>query len=169
MLTTNVDGQVRRAFAPERTWLFQGDLAFLQCGQPCCDELWSADAFVRRALNCPRCGWLMAPWVRDETFLEGSFWRAQRRRYEAFVRDALSSGARVLFLELGVGGMTPGVIELPFWDMTARNDNAFYLRVNYGKAGEPRQLGERSLTVCADIADVMDRVCALLGAREEER
>ena len=185
VLTTNVDGQVRRAFAPERTWLFQGDLAFLQCSQPCCDELWSADAFVRRALDamgkdgvsapsellprCPRCGWLMAPWVRDETFLEGSFWCAQRRRYETFVRDALSSGGRVLFLELGVGGMTPGVIELPFWDMTARNGNAFYLRVNYGKAGEPRQLGERSHTVCADIADVMDRMCALLGAREEKR
>lgn len=185
VLTTNVDGQVRRAFAPERAWLFQGDLAFLQCSQPCCDELWSADAFVRRALDamgedgvsvpsellprCPRCGWLMTPWVRDETFLEGSFWQAQRRRYEAFVSDALSSGGRVLFLELGVGGMTPGVIELPFWDMTARNDNAFYLRVNVGKVGEPRQLGERSLTVCADIADVMDRMCALLGAREEGR
>ena len=185
VLTTNVDGQVRRAFAPERAWLFQGDLAFLQCSQPCCDELCSADAFVRRALDamgeagvsvpsellprCPRCGWLMTPWVRDETFLEGSFWQAQRRRYEAFVSDALSSGGRVLFLELGVGGMTPGVIELPFWDMTARNDNAFYLRVNVGKVGEPRQLGERSLTVCADIADVMDRMCALLSAREEGR
>ena len=80
-----------------------------------------------------------------------------------------ADGGRVLFLELGVGGMTPGVIELPFWDMTAHNDNAFYLRVNVGKVGEPRQLGERSLTVCADIADVMDRMCALLGAREEER
>ena len=185
VLTTHVDGQVRRAFAPERAWLFQGDLAFLQCSQPCCDELCSADAFVRRALDamgeagvsvpsellprCPRCGWLMTPWVRDETFLEGSFWQAQRRRYEAFVSDALSSGGRVLFLELGVGGMTPGVIELPFWDMTARNDNAFYLRVNVGKVGEPRQLGERSLTVCADIADVMDRMCALLSAREEGR
>ena len=111
----------------------------------------------------------MTPWVRDNTFLEGSFWQAQRQRYEGFVRDALSSGGRVLFLELGVGGMTPGVIELPFWDMTARNDNAFYLRVNVGKVGEPRQLGERSLTVCADIADVMDRMCALLGAREEGR
>ena len=185
VLTTNVDGQVRRAFPDARTWLFQGDLAFLQCGQPCCDELLPADAFVRRALDamgedgvsvppellprCPRCGWLMAPWVRDETFLEGSFWRAQRRGYETFVRDALSSGGRVLFLELGVGGMTPGVIELPFWDMTAHNDNAFYLRINYGKAGEPRQLGERSHTVCADIADVMDRMCVLLGAREEKR
>ena len=74
----------------------------------------------------------------------------------------------MLFLELGVGGMTPGVIELPFWDMTARHENAFYLRVNLGKAGEPRQLGERSLTVCADIADVTERLCALLGAWEEE-
>ena len=54
--------------------------------------------------------------------------------------------------------MTPSIIELPFWDMTRRNPNAFYLRVNKGKASEPRQLMGRSLTVTGDIADVMARL-----------
>ena len=34
-------------------------------------------------------------------------------------------------------------------------------------AGEPRQLGERSLTICADIADAMDALCAVLGIHEK--
>ena len=181
VLTTNVDGQVRRAFPEARTWLFQGDLAFLQCAQPCCDVLWPAEPVARRILEamgsegvaapaellprCPHCGWLMAPWVRDETFLEGSFWQGQRGRYEAFVSQALASGGRVLFLELGVGGMTPGVIELPFWRMTERYNNAFYLRVNKGKVSEPVQLGARSLTVCADIARVTDDLATRLGGK----
>lgn len=185
VLTTNVDGQVRRAFPEERVWLFQGDLAFLQCAQPCCEELWPAEPAARRILEamgsegvaapvellprCPRCGWLMVPWVRDETFLEGSLWREQRGRYEAFVSRAFSSGGRVLFLELGVGGMTPAVIELPFWRMTERHESAFYLRINKGKEGEPAQLGDRSLTVCADIARVMDDLSARLGGGERSQ
>lgn len=174
VLTTNVDSQVRRAFPREHVWLFQGDFGFLQCSQPCCDELVPAvDAVVPilAALGadgvsapsellprCPECGWLMAPWVRDEGFLEGEAWLDGKRRYERFVSEALDSGGRVVFLELGVGGMTPSVIELPFWDMTRKNPNAFYLRVNVGKASEPRQLEGRSLTVTGDIADVMDRL-----------
>ena len=171
VLTTNVDGQVRRAFPEGRVWQFQGDFGFLQCGQPCCDELVPAGPVAAGILDamgpdgvaapadllprCPHCGWLGAPWVRDEGFLEGSAWREGRRRYERFVTGALSGARRVLFWELGVGGMTPSIIELPFWDMTRKNENAFYLRVNKGKASEPRQLGGRSLTVTADIADVM--------------
>ena len=185
VLTTNVDGQVRRAFPEERTWLFQGDLSLLQCAQPCCDEVWPALPRARRILEamgpegvaapsellprCPHCGWLMVPWVRDATFLEGSLWRGQRGRYEAFTSRALASGGRVVFLELGVGGMTPAVIELPFLDMTARNGNAFYLRINKGKVGEPAQLGERSLTVCADIARVMDDISARWGGEGRNR
>ena len=183
VLTTNVDGQVRRAFPDARTWLFQGDFAFLQCSQPCCVELWPAGPYVKEMLDamgedgvsvpsellprCPRCGWLMAPWVRDEAFLEGSLWQAQRRRYEAFVSSALKGSGRVVFLELGVGGMTPSIIELPFWDMVARHDNASLIRINTGKRAEPRHLGERSLTICADIADAMDALCAVLVIHEK--
>lgn len=117
--------------------------------------------------RCPHCGWLMTPWVRDETFLEGSYWNSQRTRYEQFVSHALKHGKHVLFLELGVGGMTPSVIELPFWDMTAHNNNACYLRINKGKVSEPRQLNKRSLTVSADIAEAITRICTYLDVLKE--
>lgn len=31
---------------------------------------------------------------------------------------------RILFLELGVGANTPGIIKYPFWQMTMQNPNA---------------------------------------------
>ena len=171
VLTTNIDGQVRRSFPEERVWLFQGDCGWLQCSQPCCDELWESGPFVRLMLDamgeggtcppaetlprCPRCGWLMTPWMRDNGFLEGASWREGKRRYEAFVSRALEGAERVLFLELGVGGMTPSVIEIPFWRMVRANPNAFYLRINLGKVSEPQQLDGRSLTIGGDIARVL--------------
>ncbi|WP_462134775.1 SIR2 family NAD-dependent protein deacylase [Slackia piriformis] len=183
VLTTNIDGQVRRAFPGENVWLFQGDFGFLQCGQPCCDELVPALPVARAMLDamgdgiaapsdllprCPHCGWLRAPWVRDHGFLEGDAWRDGKRRYERFVSDALASGGRVVFLELGVGGMTPSIIEIPFWEMTRTNSNAFYLRVNMGKASEPRQLEGRSLTVTGDIADVFDMLTHQREKKEQD-
>ncbi len=174
VLTTNVDGQARRAFPAERTWLFQGDFGFLQCAQPCCEDL--ADALpAMRAIGaalgadgtaapsellprCPACGWLQVPWVRDDGFVEGGLWQDGKRRYERFVADALETADRVLFLELGVGGMTPSIIEIPFWRMVAGNPNARYLRINKGKAGEPRQIADRSLTVTADLDDALARI-----------
>lgn len=178
VLTTNVDGQVRRAFQSERTWLFQGDFGYLQCCQPCCDRL-SPMAPVADAIlaslgetgtaapnellpRCSRCGWLMEPWVRDERFLEGDVWREARDRYERFVSQALSEAGSVLFLELGVGGMTPSVIEMPFWRMVRANSNASYLRINVGKKGEPLQLEGRSHTVTADISCALDDIAAVM-------
>lgn len=38
--------------------------------------------------------------------------------------------SRVLLLELGVGEMTPGIITLPFWSMTAKLPDAHLLSVN---------------------------------------
>ena len=179
VLTTNIDGQVRRSFPKERTWLFQGDCGRLQCSQPCCDELWESSPAIRRVLDamdadsvrppadalprCPRCGWLMMPWMRDEGFLEGTAWHEGKRRYEAFVSRALGDAGRVLFLELGVGGMTPSVIEIPFWRMVRANSNAFYLRINLGKSSEPQQLGERSLTIGGDIARVLSDLSTSKG------
>lgn len=55
--------------------------------------------------RCPHCGWQLAPWVRNDTFLQGAARREGLRRYECFVRER--GDGRVLLLELGVGEMTP--------------------------------------------------------------
>ena len=88
ILSTNVDTQVEKTFPSERVCNYQGSFAHLQCKQPCCDELFDAGPYVERMLagmagfeirsedvpRCPRCGWQLVPWVRDDTFLQGAAW-----------------------------------------------------------------------------------------------
>ena len=146
ILSTNVDTQVEKTFPTERICNHQGSFAHLQCKQPCCDELFDASPYVERMLagmagfeirsedvpRCPHCGWQLVPWVRDDTFLQGAAWRESLGRYERFVRER--SDRRVLLLELGVGEMTPGIITLPFWSMTAKPPDAHLLSVNISGA-----------------------------------
>ena len=85
--------------------------------------------------RCPRCGWQLVPWVRDDTFLQGAARREGLRRYECFVRER--GDGRVLLLELGVGEMTPGIITLPFWSMAAKLPDAHLLSVNISGGAAP--------------------------------
>lgn len=77
--------------------------------------------------RCPDCGRVLVPWVRDDTFLEGTFWQDSLHRYHSFLRHWImdQSDKKVLLLELGVGEMTPSIIKLPFWELTAKNENVF--------------------------------------------
>lgn len=95
ILTTNVDMQVSRLFSKEQVCTFQGDFGFCQCSQPCHDQIWTNYGLVQRltqALDgvnlpeemvprCPDCGRVLIPWVRDDTFLEGSVWQEGVARY----------------------------------------------------------------------------------------
>ena len=51
----------------------------------------------------------------DDTFAEDEGWQRAAGRYEHFVRR--HRGMHVLYLELGVGYNTPGIIKYPFWQM----------------------------------------------------
>ena len=163
ILSTNVDTQVEKTFSAERICNYQGSFAHLQCKQPCCDELFDASPYVERMLagmagfevrsedvpRCPHCGWQLAPWVRDDTFLQGAAWRESLGRYERFVRER--GYGRVLLLELGVGEMTPGIITLPFWSMTAKLPDAHLLSVNISGGSAPLQLGSKAEAIQADL------------------
>ena len=85
--------------------------------------------------RCPKCGRIMMPWVRDYEFLEGDYWKGSVNRYQNFLKKYLEKekNKKVLFLELGVGDMTPSIIQLPFWKMTASYPNTFYITINLKK------------------------------------
>ena len=167
ILSTNVDIQVEKTFPDERTCNYQGSFAHLQRKQPCCDELFEASPYVERMLagmagfeirsedvpRCPHCGWQLVPWVRDDTFLQGAAWRESLGRYEHFVRER--SDRRVLLLELGVGEMTPGIITLPFWSMTAKLPDAHLLSVNISGGSAPLQLGSKAEAIQADLGALL--------------
>ena len=103
--------------------------------------------------RCPHCGWQLVPWVRDDTFLQGAAWRESIERYESFVRERRDS--RLLFLELGVGEMTPGIITLPFWSMTAKLPDAHLLSINISGDSAPLQLGSKAEAIQADLRTLL--------------
>lgn len=95
----------------------------------------------------------------DNTFVEDAGWHTAQNRYADFLRR--HEGLNILFLELGVGGNTPGIIKYPFWQMTAQNPKAVYTCVNYGEACAPKEIADRSILINADVGEVIK---ALYGA-----
>lgn len=171
VLTTNIDGQFSRTFSEEQICCYQGDFRYFQCSQPCHDQLYENTLAIQEMTlqmqgvripsdlvpRCPECGHMMVPWVRDDTFLEGTKWQECVGRYQHFLYQYLieKTGSKVLLLELGVGEMTPSIIKLPFWEMTAKNETVFYACVNQRRSTVPVHLNGKSMYIAADLADVL--------------
>jgi len=104
--------------------------------------------------RCPVCGKPMTMNLRcDDTFVEDEGWKRAASRYEDFLKK--NKDGRIVFLELGVGGNTPGIIKYPFWNMTYANPNAKYICINKGEAVVPREIEKQSVCVDCDIYEVM--------------
>lgn len=144
VITSNVDGQFAKAgFAPDKLFAVQGDYGQLQCATPCHAQVYDNQAQVRqwRAQQedcripaalvpaCPRCGGRMAMHLRvDQRFVQTTAWREAQQRYATFATQALHG--HTVYLELGVGFNTPGIIRYPFEQMTFRNTHATLIRLN---------------------------------------
>lgn len=89
----------------------------------------------------------------DGTFVEDAGWHLSQGRYADFLAAHKRSG--VLFLELGVGLNTPGVIKYPFWRMTLENKRAFYVSVGLSPVACPPQIESRSLILNEDVGKVV--------------
>ena len=106
---------------------------------------------------CPHCGKPMTMNLRsDDKFVEDEGWLAAEDRYEKFLSE--NAGKRILFLELGVGYNTPGIIKYPFWRMTQANVHAVYACVNLGQAVCPMEIAERSICINDDIDMVIEQL-----------
>lgn len=104
--------------------------------------------------HCPVCGKPMSMNLRcDETFVEDDGWHEAARRYQDFLEK--HKNAKTLFLELGVGGNTPGIIKYPFWNLTYKNKNAFYVSLNMEKEEIPIEIKARSVLIKGDIFDTI--------------
>ena len=172
VLTTNVDHQFQLAgFDKSRLFYTQGDYGLWQCSKPCHDRTYDNEQAVREMIErqqdmripseliprCPVCGAPMTMNLRcDERFVEDEGWHAAQQRYAAFLRE--HAGARLLLLELGVGFNTPGIIKLPFWQMTAENSLACYACINLTDAFCPQELAPRSICIRGDLAQILKQL-----------
>ena len=175
VLTTNVDHQFQLAgFDKKRLFYTQGDYGLWQCSGPCHQKTYDNEAVVKKMVaeqkgrripselvpRCPVCGAPMTMNLRvDDTFVEDAGWHAAARRYEDFLRR--HAGRHILFLELGVGGNTPGIIKYPFWRMTCQNPRAVYACVNLSAAYCPKELRKRTICIEGDIFHMLAQVQAI--------
>ncbi|WP_298535118.1 Sir2 silent information regulator family NAD-dependent deacetylase [uncultured Treponema sp.] len=103
---------------------------------------------------CPVCRKPMTMNLRcDDTFVEDEGWKRAAGRYEDFLNK--NKEGRIVFLELGVGGNTPGIIKYPFWNMTYANPQATYICINKGEAAVPREIEKQSICVNNDIYETL--------------
>ena len=172
VLTTNVDHQFQKAgFDKKRLFYTQGDYGLWQCSVPCHNKTYDNEETVRAMFEqqndmlipselipyCPVCGKPMSMNLRaDDTFVEDEGWHKAAERYNDFIRR--HKGLHILFLELGVGYNTPGIIKVPFWQMTASNTNAVYACVNLGETNCPDAIKKQAICIDADIAGVLRKI-----------
>ena len=103
---------------------------------------------------CPRCGKPMSMNLRsDQTFVEDDGWHQAAERYEKFIQDHKKQ--KIVFLELGVGYNTPGIIKYPFWQMTNTFQHAFYVCLNQSEAYAPEEIRRKSVCMNEDIGEVL--------------
>ena len=178
----------KAGFDKKRLYYTQGDYGLFQCGVPCHDKTYDNEETVRAMVeaqgfqtaadgslylsentipkmtvpdelipHCPKCGKSMTMNLRaDNTFVQDDGWYEAAKRYELFLERHEDDS--VLFLELGVGYNTPGIIKYPFWKMTAENEKAVYACINYGEAYAPDEIKKKSICIDGDIGAVVCRL-----------
>ena len=92
----------------------------------------------------------------DNTFVEDSGWHMAAERYQNFIYQHRE--LKILYLELGVGGNTPGIIKYPFWQMTYNNPSAAYVCINLSEAYIPAEIKEQSICINDDIGDILKQL-----------
>ena len=175
----------RAGFDKARLFYTQGDYGLWQCSEPCHQETYENETTVRKMLaaqgfafqadgtltvpegaalrmtvpaelipRCPRCGKPMSMNLRaDHTFVEDAGWHTHCEAYGQFLEAHREK--KTLFLDLGIGGNTPGIIKVPFMQMTEEWPDATYACLNKGEAFAPVEIWPRSICIDGDIGDAL--------------
>ncbi|MCS5421138.1 NAD-dependent protein deacetylase, SIR2 family [Psychrilyobacter piezotolerans] len=172
IITSNADGQFEKTeFSKERIFAPQGDYAFFQCSEPCSDEIYYNAHMVRTMIDnmispyeidkkdiplCPRCNKPLVPNLRcDNTFVETPHMK-NLGDYKGFINK--NKGKKLLFLELGIGYNTPGLIRYPFEIMTQEFENASLVRINKSDSRLNENLKNKAISLGEDIIKVLEKL-----------
>ncbi|WP_338543763.1 Sir2 silent information regulator family NAD-dependent deacetylase [Paenibacillus tundrae] len=165
VISTNVESQFEKAgFASSSIFEIQGNYGYLQCERGCHDTLYDNEELVKKMVEqtvdckiptnlvpkCPVCGGTMDVNLRiNEYFVQDEQWHMSERMYRSFLQD--SENQNVVYMELGVGFNTPGIIRYPFERMTYHNEHATLIRFNLD---EPAGLAENQHKTIAFTEDM---------------
>ena len=93
--------------------------------------------------------------TREEYFSDIS--DGSLRYYTIGIADPIIEVDQV-YLELGVGYNTLGIIKYPFWQMTNDNPKAVYACLNYNEAFCPKQIEKKSICLEGDAGVILDLI-----------
>ena len=169
VLTTNVESQFWiNGFEDERIFATQGDYGLLQCENACHNKLYpnkdqvfewmdeTEDFKIPSELvpKCPVCGGEMDLNLRkDNFFVEDEKWHEMNRNYSNFLEGV---DGKIVFLEIGVGFNTPGIIRYPFEQMTYDNSDATLIRLNKDYSDAIPQNKEKTISFDENVEDILD-------------
>ncbi len=180
ILTTNQDTQFVKIYKEEQVSEIQGDHRFFQCSMCCHDGTWDAVEPVGEMTlamgegtsiptemipRCPKCGAEAFPWVRGYgNFLQGKRYDGEYEKISGYIQK--NADKKLLFLELGVGRLTPMFIQEPFWSLTHSLPDAYYISVNAEYDFLPEQIEDRGSSILGDIGKVLVDVNAKIKQLE---
>ena len=169
VLTTNVEHQFWiNGFDDERIFAIQGDYGLLQCEKACHDKLYSNKDQVFEWVEktedfkiptdlvpkCPVCGGNMDLNLRkDNYFVEDYKWHEMNKNYSNFLNGI---DGKFVFLEIGVGFNTPGIIRYPFEQMTYNNDEATLIRLNLDYPQAIPENKDKTISFDENVEEIFD-------------
>ena len=86
-------------------------------------------------------------------FLQGRKYDEQYQKISKYIMN--NKEKKILFMELGVGRMTPMFIQEPFWNLTLNLPDAYYIAVNAQYDFLPKDIEEKGMVIKGDIAKVL--------------
>ena len=178
----------KAGFDKKRLFYTQGDYGLFQCSKPCCKKTWDNKEMVRQMIlsqgfviseddaitlpkgqtaamriptellpKCPNCGRPLTMNLRsDDKFVEDEGWQDAVVEYEAWV--TAHQHQKLVYLEIGVGYNTPGIIKYPFWQQVYQNKNATYACLNMEEAQVPEEIRDRSIVISGDSSRVIQEL-----------
>ncbi len=183
ILTTNQDTQFVKLYPEDKVAEIQGDHRFFQCSRQCTDDTWDSVQPVNEMMEamgdhtavpkemiprCPHCGAEAFPWVRGYgNFLQGKKYEKEYQKISDYIQEQAKNNRRVLFLELGVGRMTPMFIQEPFWELTKALPDAYYISMNDKYDLIPEMIEDRAMAIKGDIAKTLSDALCMRGISDE--
>ena len=176
VLTSNIDDQFYKAgFDPERVFAPQDSMAHFQCSVPCCDDIWYGEDIYRRIYEnmdkktftcrpedlprCPHCG---APAINNLRDFKPFIPKMVMKNKESFTRYFNEAAShRTVFLELGVGFNSPGLIRHPFQRFTWLYPNAHLIRMNMEYPSVPDKIKDKSIEIGGDLGLALEKMAAV--------
>ncbi|QQK06939.1 SIR2 family NAD-dependent protein deacylase [Miniphocaeibacter halophilus] len=170
VITTNVDHMFQKAgFDSKNLFCTQGDYGLWQCSLPCRKETFNNEKSIKLMVKeqknmripkelIPYCPYCKAPLTMnlrvDDKFVEDEKWQEASRRYLKFKEENLKS--KIIYLEIGVGYNTPGIIKYPFRIMTSKNPNSIYATINIDDHYIPKEIENRTICIKEEIGKALE-------------